>query len=1218
MRFFKLKKFLNNALTTVLGIFSLTGLNTNSISSNVKENVLSNNSNITTISKNITSKKAVRKKIVFGENEKPKKLINARGGKSNKPLFIPVLNDEVEKRYYDPKCWSLIPYKEQNSFSNSFKQAGRDLLLPGLTDKGINESVVENNNQQKLENQKKQKSRETVSLKSVTDIRCIYRPFKYVAYGKDFYEALSNSYLLHFNDWTRENKEYYCNLRKKRDELIIIPTLDETSGYQKVYLKSWDRRIKHTQYTIVRNHAKYKGFGPDFYPGLTDFYCLNPNYWTNDRYYSGVSDKVNLGYISQYEKAKYNPNIDLNPYVQFVPTFGNLRNYKFARLGQYPASYEKSRYKLQRPSEPRYATIEKFYLTRPVEYQRHRSSTTFLPRAYVYFNKKHDQFRRFYRKYYRKITRPFRPMIRNINIVKGKVKEAGQKFTKWANDKTKKWGGSGENIDMSNIKVYKDGMYREGLYIGDRHIDDMRGGTPVDITHLLTDVMEEYPPFHEPVRISKIVHKKEYEGIAEQYLRNIFEEVGGSIEKYIKRVYDIDDISWARFMYDKFSINDFPFLYREGYCYEDELPNLAAHHDMADSMDYITIIPCSWMKDHVKDTGLLRIVHLSYRDPSYCDPEQQFKLANIPGFPGINSFRLVTDKKDFLSVTNSNRVRFNLNHLNYLFDLNGRYEYYCPSFQKGGIVIKNVMRRRFGKSLSQRKHPKILLLDPYKRVEEFENHYKQGLEWGKYRLETRPVPLWTVFWDNPLYRKRGREKRKYNKLFRVRYAENNDSHKWGVVRQTVDGRYTIRQCRKIVLRRRKQYSWPLSIQPNLRIYPYQNYPDYSRSFFRIDPEFFNMRYAPELLVYFQEAENGVKLSSWGAFKKKMSRKWDVFKYRAIEFLKDITIRKFYRDPHVRRKDATTYMLQSETSMPFSKRVPEATKQLIPCIDVHWAVSKREGFGKILEWRKPFYSSGPFRDERLAEEYDNRGIYWIGIPSLKYTLELCKKYNIVHRADQIDFVRIGELFENHYEAIGKDDLIDEEFMSSPTIPYNIDRQVFNRRYINPKRDKDNLPLFGLHRDYEREDNFGLLVHDYLKYGILGIPHYSYTESLETIFKYNKKLRFFYHMNSIRRNDRDSKSVNFSYPQVDNYGDLIHNYPYPQGDETSKRMFCYPCLYFDSNNNIVVEKKYYNWALFYPYFYPKPDDPNLITPQEYWEKQHIWIKKYLDENKNENEN
>jgi hypothetical protein len=113
---------------------------------------------------------------------------------------------------------------------------------------------------------------------------------------------------------------------------------------------------------------------------------------------------------------------------------------------------------------------------------------------------------------------------------------------------------------------------------------------------------------------------------------------------------------------------------------------------------------------------------------------------------------------------------------------------------------------------------------------------------------------------------------------------------------------------------------------------------------------------------------------------------------------------------------------------------------------------------------------------------------------------------------------------------------------------------------------------------------------------------------------KKLPVFYNSNFVR--GRGSKNFNITrlksnckYPQINQYGNIIHIYPYPSTN--SNRTLSFPCPYLDKNNNVIRERKFYNWILFYPYYYPKAENSNFITPQQYWIKQNNWIKKYLIE-------
>lgn len=1127
-----IKKFLRETFSFLLGVFSLISINTNTEKIPNDRKILANGP-ITSncfveklTKKTVKFKKVIKKKISTSKDGKSEEFIINRGGKSNKPRFVPILNEVDNNKYYDPNCWALVPYKEKNSFSKNLE----DNILPSIE------------------------------------------------YNRNLYNVGSDESLHAKQLITQENNQ----------QLLVIP---KTEPFDKMYVRSWTRWAYLTRNAgpapgpYIRRHASYKKWSKPVTAGLSDFYYLKNNIepiTMNARPLSLSKTNKRNYYISRYEKTKYNSNLHINPFVKFFPTYQSLRIHKAARVGGHPKNMVKLRYRFQHPSEHRYAIIEKFYYIKPNDYQRDRPSTTLLPRLYVKFVKKSMELERLYYK----VTRPVRKLISpiyyktRVGFRKGKsqIKIGGLKMLKWANEKKENW-------------FYGEIQNREDLPIIEA-----------------IDVTDEYlPPYHEPVEISKIIHQKDSEGPFEEYFGTIFEMVDGSIENYLKIVCHKQDITWARDIYE-FSKNQFPFMYRSGYCYEDELINLASHPDFEMAIEFFTIIPCYWMDDHVPGTGLLRLVNLGYRDP------EKFISTSIPEFPGLNYYRLVTDKKDFLTSTNSiftgNSYRINLKYIRQLFDSNGRYEYYCPAFEKGGLVIKPVKHRHLKLFWPKRDRKKIMI-DPPKIADEFERPYKAGAEWGKYRLETRPIPLWTVLWDNSLYAKRQRERRIYNKLFRAHFTENHDSHNWGLLRETVDGRHIVRERRPHRLVKKKRSMWILHIEPSQRIHPFEPNLDSFRYSFRLDHGSRVRKKKCRRIIYLTKKKQWAKLDFFGRFKKRFNSWWERLKYKVMEFIKDMTIRRIYRSPRPRRKPKTTYMTLGGSVMPISRDVIMETKHLRPYVNQNFKIVKQKGFGKINEWRKVFYYDGLYQDQRLKEDYLTRPMFW-GIPSLRPSLELCKKYSIAFRADQISMLRLEELSQDHNDILSKEDLIDEDFISFRTIPYNIDINVFNRRYINPKRDKNNLPLFGLHRDYGRKDDFNLLIHDYLKYGKLGIHNYSYNDKLETIFKHNRKFSFFYQTNFIRKNERDFKNINYSYPQLDNYGNVIHNYPYPQGDETSKRAFCYPCLYFDKDNNIVVEKKYYNWPLFYPYFYPKPDNPNLITPQEYWEKQSIWIKKYLDEN------
>lgn len=94
-------------------------------------------------------------------------------------------------------------------------------------------------------------------------------------------------------------------------------------------------------------------------------------------------------------------------------------------------------------------------------------------------------------------------------------------------------------------------------------------------------------------------------------------------------------------------------------------------------------------------------------------------------------------------------------------------------------------------------------------------------------------------------------------------------------------------------------------------------------------------------------------------------------------------------------------------------------------------------------------------------------------------------------------------------------------------------------------------------------------------------------------------------------RDNNKILYNYPQINGkYYELIKNYPIRQLDQ--KGCLMYPCPFIDTNGNIFYEPKYYNWALFYPNYYPESLTINAINPQQFWLKQHFWIKKYFQKN------
>lgn len=113
-----------------------------------------------------------------------------------------------------------------------------------------------------------------------------------------------------------------------------------------------------------------------------------------------------------------------------------------------------------------------------------------------------------------------------------------------------------------------------------------------------------------------------------------------------------------------------------------------------------------------------------------------------------------------------------------------------------------------------------------------------------------------------------------------------------------------------------------------------------------------------------------------------------------------------------------------------------------------------------------------------------------------------------------------------------------------------------------------------------------------------------------FRSYQRSRVLFSRNGIRKVRIKNNKVYYPYPKINNYGNITHNYPYPQ--KNSFGSFKFPCPYFNKKNNrIEFEEKNYNWCLFHPWFYPETENSDLMTPQEYWKKQHDWIKKYLGE-------
>lgn len=181
-------------------------------------------------------------------------------------------------------------------------------------------------------------------------------------------------------------------------------------------------------------------------------------------------------------------------------------------------------------------------------------------------------------------------------------------------------------------------------------------------------------------------------------------------------------------------------------------------------------------------------------------------------------------------------------------------------------------------------------------------------------------------------------------------------------------------------------------------------------------------------------------------------------------------------------------------------------------------------------------------------------------------------------------------------------------------YNSERQqkAINycySKYINPKFSKKNFPILAKRRNFKRKDYYGFRMYDYYKQGKLNLPSYSYDERRKFLYKFRRGIKTFYVRNILRKLKKDQYNTFYPYPQINKYGKIKHNYPYPQKDSVNRLI--YPCPYIDQDGIIIYEKKFYNWNLFYPYFYPRAEKKNLITPQQYWLNQHIWIKKYLSE-------
>jgi hypothetical protein len=205
---------------------------------------------------------------------------------------------------------------------------------------------------------------------------------------------------------------------------------------------------------------------------------------------------------------------------------------------------------------------------------------------------------------------------------------------------------------------------------------------------------------------------------------------------------------------------------------------------------------------------------------------------------------------------------------------------------------------------------------------------------------------------------------------------------------------------------------------------------------------------------------------------------------------------------------------------------------------------------------------------------------------------------------IDYDRMNGLRMQYITS--SDDFIENDFILYTDKNQKNIRHYF-RRYVNPKMDKKNFPLFGLSRRYVKTDEYGLPISDFYKEGKRGWPAYTYDENGNYIYTQIREMQVLYSRNFRRKLRQDHYNIFYGYPQINKYGTIIHNYPYPQTDNLGGLM--YPCPYFDKDGRIVSEKKFYNWPLFYPYFYPEADNSEFINPQQYWTDQHNWIKKYL---------
>jgi hypothetical protein len=248
----------------------------------------------------------------------------------------------------------------------------------------------------------------------------------------------------------------------------------------------------------------------------------------------------------------------------------------------------------------------------------------------------------------------------------------------------------------------------------------------------------------------------------------------------------------------------------------------------------------------------------------------------------------------------------------------------------------------------------------------------------------------------------------------------------------------------------------------------------------------------------------------------------------------------------------------------------------------------------------------------------------------------------------------------------DDFIENDFLSNKIFA---DKNIryFNRNYLSVRLDQNYFPLFGLSRDYIRNDERGLIIFDFYKQGKKNLPFYSYDDKGHIFYKQLKRKKkrhfvyyqhrkdgrskylkvlyrkhfyyensyhflklfrknilsitqnryFLYNSNFIRgKKCLFSKYNKINYPKFNYYGTVTHLYPYLSSIDFDRKL-SYLCPYLDkSQNKIVREKKTYNWNLFYPYYYPNSNNNNFITPQQYWTEQHDWIKKYINRQNNWN--